>query len=391
MNRREMLKAIPAVAVAPMAASAADAPVAGDTPGLTVRMSMPENLESDFSQATTFITPTEQFFVRSHFAVPAIAESNFQLELTGQFDSPTRRSLADIKALPQVTKPITIECAGNGRVYLKPTAKGLQWQNGAVGTAEWTGPTLRTVLEAAKIKAAAKEVVLIGADKGVVADPPSPGAIAFSRSITVEKAMKDEVILAHSMNGQPLSPSHGFPLRAVVGGHYGMASVKWLTTILATDHPFDGFWQTLDYSYWEQHDGRIPSLKPITKMQPKSQIARPRFGEVITAGSVYIIRGAAWAGEAAVKSVRVSVNGGLNWQDAELIGEAVPFCWRHFRFSWTVPNTPGPATIRVKCIDDSGFGQPTERSAPLPTGRDADYRSYMIHHIIPVPVTIRGG
>ena len=325
MNRRDAIKATALAALATRAV-AQDAPRA---PGLTVRMAEPQNLESAFGDLNSVVTPNEQFFIRSHFAVPKVDPKSYRLMVEGAVENPLELTLEDIQAMPSVTMPLTLECAGNGRVFLVPASRGLQWQFGAVGNAEWTGVPLAAILEKAKAKASAVEVILVGADKGMIAgDHPSPGAIAFDRSIAIEKAKKPEVILAYKQNGEALSASHGFPLRAVIGGWYGMASVKWLSRIIVTEKPYDGFWQTFDYATYERRDGGLASLVPITAMLPKAQIARPLIGEVVPAGKAYTVRGSAWAGEAAVGKVEVSLDGGKTWIEAKLVGEAKPFCWQ---------------------------------------------------------------
>ena len=378
MNRRDAIKATALAALATRAV-AQDAPRA---PGLTVRMAEPQNLESAFGDLTSVVTPNDQFFIRSHFAVPKVDPKSYRLIVEGAVENPLELTLEDIQAMPSVTMPLTLECAGNGRVFLVPASRGLQWQFGAVGNAEWTGVPLAAILEKAKAKASAVEVILVGADKGMIAgDNPSPGAIAFDRSIAIEKAKKPEVILAYKQNGEALSISHGFPLRAVIGGWYGMASVKWLSRIVVTEKPYDGFWQTFDYATYERRDGGLATLVPITAMLPKAQIARPLIGEVVPAGKAYTVRGSAWAGEAAVGKVEVSLDGGKIWIEAKLVREAKPFCWQMWTFTWDVPNAAGPAKLLCRCTDAAGKGQPEKR--------DPDRRTYVINHLVPVEVTIR--
>ena len=172
-----------------------------------------------------------------------------------------------------------------------------QWQLGAVGTAEWTGVRLDAVLERAGIDPKATELVLEGADSGEPSKPSKPGKpITFSRSIPLERARGGDVLLAYKMNGQPLPQAHGFPVRAIVPGWYGMASVKWLARIVAVTQPYRGYFQTVDYAYWQQHDG-FPQRVPVTEMQVKSQIARPAMAEVVAKGKAYRVFGAAWAGD----------------------------------------------------------------------------------------------
>jgi DMSO/TMAO reductase YedYZ molybdopterin-dependent catalytic subunit len=375
-SRRDTLK------VAAGALLAAGTAAAQDKPGLPVRQSEPRNLESAFGDQTAFLTPNDQFFVRSHFAAPTIDATTWRLKVEGAVENPLELSLADVQAMPAVTTPVTLECAGNGRVFLAPAVRGLQWQFGAVGTAEWTGVPLAAILERAKAKPSAVEVILVGADKGAIAaDPPTPGPIPFDRSIPIEKAKRPEVLLAHAMNGEALPAAHGGPLRAVVGGWYGMASVKWLTRVVVTEKPYDGYWQTFDYSYFERRDGGLPTLKPVAAIQPKAQIARPAFGEVVPAGKPYTVRGFAWAGEQSVGKVEVSTDGGKTWAGAALEGAERPFCWRQWGFVWDVPAAKGPMKLVARCTDSAGKGQPEKR--------DPDRRTYMINHLVPVEVTVR--
>jgi DMSO/TMAO reductase YedYZ molybdopterin-dependent catalytic subunit len=378
-RRVALLAASSAAAAAALGRTAAEEPA---RPGLTVRQSEPRNLESPFAEFDTFLTPADQFFVRSHFAAPTVVPTTYRLKVEGAVENPLDLSLADLEALPVETLPLTLECAGNGRVFLVPPARGLQWQFGAVGTAEWTGTRLSSILDKAKAKSSAVEVILVGADTGAIAaDPATPGVIHFDRSLPIAKAKKPEVLIAHGMNREPLPPAHGGPVRAVVGGWYGMASVKWLSRIVVSEIPHAGYWQTFDYSYFERRSGGLPSMKAVTAIQPKAQIARPQVGEVVPAGKPYKIRGFAWAGEADVGKVEVSSDGGQSWQRAKLTGEEKPFCWRSWEFPWEAPSAPGTVKLLARCTDASGRGQPEKR--------DPDRRSYLINHLVPVEVTIR--
>jgi DMSO/TMAO reductase YedYZ molybdopterin-dependent catalytic subunit len=164
------------------------------------------------------------------------------------------------------------------------------------GNAEWSGVLLRDVLERAGINSDAREVVLEGADRGAIKEPPRPPSeINYARSVPLEKANAD-VLLAFEMNGAPLTPAHGFPLRVVVPGWFGMASVKWLQRIVVTREPFNGYYQSIDYTYWEERDG-MPTLVPLAEMRVKAQIARPHMDELVAAGQEYRVHGAAWGGE----------------------------------------------------------------------------------------------
>jgi DMSO/TMAO reductase YedYZ molybdopterin-dependent catalytic subunit len=382
LSRRDVLRAAPLLAL-PAVARATQTPAppgAPAYPGMTIRMEEPRNLEFPFSTLSDFKVPTERFFVRAHFAVPKVDLANYKLAVEGHVENPLSLTLDELKKLPQVTKSLLLECAGNGRVFLIPQGRGLQWGLGGVGNAEWTGTPLGAILERAKVRAGAAEVVLVGADTGAIAaDPQTPGPIHFDRSLPLEKAKRDEVILAHAMNGEPLPISHGAPVRAVVGGWYGMASVKWLTRIVVIDRPHVGYWQTMDYSYWERPNG-LPQLRPITVNEPKASIARPALDEVVPVGKPYRVYGAAWAGENRVAKVEISADGGKTWAAATLTGEEKPYCWRFWEWSWA-PASAGAARLIARCTDDKGRTQPDKR--------DPDRRTYMINHLVPVEVLVR--
>jgi DMSO/TMAO reductase YedYZ molybdopterin-dependent catalytic subunit len=353
-----------------------------ETPGgLIVRERNPDNLEMPFDTLDGFLTPTERFYVRNHFTAPALDARDWKLRVLGAVKRPLELSYDELLALPWRTAAVTLECAGNGRSFLEPKAKGVQWGLGAVGTAEWTGVPLSAVLERAGVKPGAVDVVLEGADRGEPKNEPKPGGpLAFARGLPLAKARGPEVLLAYKMNGAPLPPAHGRPVRAVVGGWYGMASVKWLARVIVTDRPFFGYDQTVDYAVWDRRDGP-PSLVPITEIEVKASIARPSAGEVVAGGKDYTVRGAAWAGSADVTKVEVSTDGGATWEAARLTGDAVPLAWRLWEYSWKAPR-PGKHVLMARATDSRGRTQPMRR--------DPDRRSYMINHVIPTPVEARG-
>jgi DMSO/TMAO reductase YedYZ molybdopterin-dependent catalytic subunit len=241
---------------------------------------------------------------------------------------------------------------------------------------------LAAVLKRAGVKPGAIEVVLEGADSGEIKkEPQSPGKIQFARSLPLAKALMPEVILAHSMNGQPLSRSHGFPVRAIVPGWYGMASVKWLTRIVVTDQMFHGYFQTSDYTFWEQRDELPIQLLPVTEVEVKAQIARPVLHEVVRANSVYRMHGAAWTGESEVTQVEVSTDGGSAWEQAQLLGAPTPYAWRLWEHYWRTPPQPGTCTVMARATDARGNVQPMQR--------DSHRGSYIISHIQPIEVEVR--
>src|SRR6202022_4152579 len=264
--------------------------------GLIIRQTDPNNLEMPFDQLGDFITPSELFYIRSHFPTPELDPVAYRLSIRGAVRNELSLSYADIRAMPSRTCVATLECAGNGRVYLVPPAPGAQWELGAVGNAEWTGVPLSVLLERAGLVDEVCELVLEGADRGVQKEERKPpGAISYARSIPRKRAMEPDVLIAYSMNGQDLTLDHGYPLRAIVPGHYGMASVKWLTDIIATTQPFQGYWQTSDYGYWDDSHG-TPVRRPLAEMKLKAQIARPRVYETLETGPSYTFFGAAGGG-----------------------------------------------------------------------------------------------
>jgi DMSO/TMAO reductase YedYZ molybdopterin-dependent catalytic subunit len=347
---------------------------------LIVRERHPDNMESDFSSLSGVITPVERFFVRSHFPVPHVERDRCALQVVGAVDTPLHLSFEDILALPAVTLTATLECAGNTRASLDPPVRGVQWKAGAVGTATWTGVPLAYVLEQAGIQPGAVEVVLEGADEGMVLEPPCPReAICYARGLPRDKAMRPEVLLAYGMNGKDLTPEHGYPLRAVVPGWYGMASVKWLHRIVVLDRPFGGYFQTVDYAYWERRDGLMQRL-PLAEMQVKAQIARPQQGETVRCNTTYRMTGAAWCGESTIRKVEVSTDGGSSFAEATLQGQAEPYTWSLWTYDWQTPAEPGPFKLVARATTADGVTQPA--------GRDPHREGYMINHLCPVEVWV---
>ena len=356
--------------------------------GRIVRSESPLNLEMPFSSLNSFLTPTKSFYVRTHFPIPAIDRNAWWLQVEGEVEKPFGINYEQLTALESVTVPVTLECAGNNRNFLEPKAKGVQWRLGAVGTAEWTGVRLSSLLDRAMPKANACEVVLEGSDGGMLEDPKSPpGELKFARSIPLEKGRRD-VLLVYKMNGADLLPEHGFPVRAIVPGWYAMASVKWLQRIIVTDRPFTGYYQTIDYAYWKKTDygywqrgEQIAELTPITEMQIKAEIARPAEGETVPAKTSVHISGAAWACDAEITKVEVSTDGGVTWNEANLLGESNSNAWRLWEFNWKTPSSPGAQTLIARATDSLGRTQPVDR--------DPNRGTYMIDHLLPIQIEVR--
>jgi DMSO/TMAO reductase YedYZ molybdopterin-dependent catalytic subunit len=176
-----------------------------------------------------------------------------------------------------------------------------------------------------------------------------------------------------------LPAAHGGPLRAVVGGWYGMAAVKWLTRIVVTDKPHDGYWQTFDYSYFTRA-GDLPTVAAVTRMQPKAVLTNPTEGGEVNAGEEIPVTGLAWSGESAATWIEFSDDGGTSWNKVELDAKADPFVWQPWALKWT-PKRKGAVKLLTRCTDTAGATQPDKR--------DIDRRSYMINHLVPVEVTVK--
>ncbi|MGC4046744.1 MAG: sulfite oxidase [Armatimonas sp.] len=350
-------------------------------PGLIVREKRPENLEFPFGSLSSLVTPNDRFYVRSHFAVPQMDRNSWRLVVEGAVKERLELTYEELVKMTPRTLPATLECAGNSRVFLSPTANGVQWQLGAVSNAEWTGVPLQAVLQRAGVLPGAVEVILEGADTGEIKNPPKPaGMIHYSRSLPLERANRPEVLLAYRMNGQELPLSHGFPVRAIVPGWYGMASVKWLTRLIVVDKPYHGHFQTIDYAIWETTHG-VKSRIPVTEIQVKAEIARPEMQESIAAGSTYRISGAAWTGDSEIAKVEVSTDEGKTWEVARLLGASARYAWRLWEYSWKVPTQSGRYTLMARATDAKGNTQPMERQP--------DRENYMINHVLPIEVNVR--
>ncbi len=374
LSRRDLLRTAPAAALAgstglpPMLTAHASEP-------MIVRQREPRNLETPL--ADLFSPDTEKFYVRNHFPIPTVDAKRHKIVIEGLVENRLELSLDELKKMNAVTHEVVLECAGNGRVFLVPPAKGTQWSHGGVGQAKWTGVPLGALLERAKVKAGAVDVVLAGADKGAPSE--APGTIHFDRSIPLAKAKADETLIVWEMNGQPLPTEHGGPVRAIVGGWYGMASVKWLTRIVVIDKPHNGFFQTIDYAYWSRDKQGLPHLTPLTAIQPKAVIVSPAPGDQLKAGQEVTIKGFAWAGENAAAKVDISSDGGKNWIAAKL-GKSEPYKAASFTAAFT-PKAIGPLELVARCTDDKGNAQPLKR--------DTDRRNYMINHLVPVALTVK--
>jgi DMSO/TMAO reductase YedYZ molybdopterin-dependent catalytic subunit len=287
--------------------------------------------------------------VRNHFRAPTIDAERWRLEVGGLVDRPLALSLRELSRLPTETRVVTLECAGNGRYALTPPVDGEPWRLGAVSTAEWTGVRLTEILDRVGVLPASTEVVFRGADHGRVDARTTP--VHFERSLRIDTARGTEALLAYAMNGEPLPLQHGYPVRLVVPSWYGVASVKWLTTIELVDHPFNGYFQA--DKYWYETD-EAPR-EPVTLQRVRAVITDPSDSEQLQPGPT-TVRGVAWSGAAPIARVEVSINNG-SWQQARLVGDRQPHRWQWWELL-THFAEPGQSSIRARATDLAGRTQP---------------------------------
>jgi len=304
----------------------------------TFRQAAQSNTPSQ--SAKELITSNVDFFVRNHFSAPKISDEEWRLEIGGLISKPLKLSYSDLLLMPSVRRVSTLECAGN--------ATG----GAGVGTADWSGLPLGELLQRAGLKPGATTIVFHGADSGEGENVP-PGT-HFARAIPLEKAMEPATLLAYEMNGEPLPAEHGFPVRALVPGWYGMDSVKWLTRIEILDQPFKGYFQEEKYVASGAHG----VSRPLTLIKVNAKFLRPSEGEEIR-GKTYRVEGVAWAGERKIARVEVRVGGGA-WQAASLAAAPAALIWTPWSYEWQVPSS-GRYALEVRATDEDGRTQPEVR------------------------------
>jgi sulfane dehydrogenase subunit SoxC len=300
------------------------------------------------------ITPAGLHYLLIHYDIPAVDPADFVLEIGGAVERPLALSLDDLQGRERVALPVTFECAGNGRALLEPRPVSQPWLTEAVGTAEWAGAALGPLLEEAGVGPGAVEALFTGLDRGVEGGE----AQAYERALPVSEAFGG--LLAYEMNGVPLPPQHGFPLRLVVPGWYGMQNVKWLTRITLLEEPFQGYQNAVGYRMYDV-DGN-PG-EPVTRMLPRSLTLPPGIPDFMTRERVLepgpvTLQGRAWSGFAPVERVEVSTDGGASFADAELdepIGEAA---WVGWHFRWDAE--PGSHVVSSRATDAAGNVQPLD-------------------------------
>jgi sulfite oxidase len=361
ISRRDFLinssaAALAVAAVPPLLAGAADSSLA--IPGkedMIVRSYRFFDLETPVEYFNTWLTPAEHFFVRNHMHEPsAIDPATWKVTIGGEVEKPYELSLAELSKLESHSVVNTLECAGNGRAFQRPKVPGVQWQKGGVSTGRFAGPRLRDLLDRAGVKPTGKHVMFRGLDEVPGKVPP------FVRSIPIEKALNDDTLIATHLNGAPLPKHNGFPARALTPGWIGAASCKWLTEIKVLDKEFEGNFMSPGYRMPNQPVKPGEAVKPedthpAAALNVKSAIASPADGSSVH--SHLQIQGVAWAGEADVTKVEISVDGGSSWLPAQLGKDKARFAWRMFSLQWKAPN-PGDYVIMSRATDSQGRTQP---------------------------------
>lgn len=302
------------------------------------------------------VTPPGLHYLLTHYDIPAVEAASHRLTVGGHVERELTLSLDDLRRRPQVTLPVTFECAGNGRALFEPRPVSQPWILEAVGTGEWTGTPLRGVLEEAGVRSGAVDVLFTGSDRGVEGEVEQ----TYERAVPVDESMREEVLLVHSMNGQPLLPQHGAPLRLVVPGWYGMTNVKWLTAISVLDQPYDGYQNARSYRFRTDPDERG---ELISRMHPRALMLPPGIPEfmsrtrVVDAGAVRL-QGRAWSGLGDIVRVEVSTDGGSIWNDALLEAPVSTWAWRGWTYDWNAES--GEHVLCCRATDSTGETQPLE-------------------------------
>jgi DMSO/TMAO reductase YedYZ molybdopterin-dependent catalytic subunit len=320
------------------------------------------------------ITPAGLHYLLIHYDIPAVDAAVFRLEVTGAVETKLSLSLDELRERPRTSMPVTFECAGNGRALLRPRPLNQPWLTEAVGTAEWGGTPLVPLLEEAGVRPTAIEALFTGLDRGV-----EGGTLqAYERSLALPDTR--DALLVYEMNGAPLPPQHGFPLRLVVPGWYGMANVKWLARVTLLEEPFDGYQNAVAYRMYGA-DG-VPG-DAVTRMLPRSLTVPPGVPDFtsrerhLEPGPV-TVTGRAWSGSGPIERVDVSVDGGATFAAAELDDPLGPAAWRGWSFDWDAAR--GEHVLCSRATDSAGNSQPL--SPPW------NLKGYANNAVERIPVTV---
>jgi DMSO/TMAO reductase YedYZ molybdopterin-dependent catalytic subunit len=300
------------------------------------------------------LTPVGLHYLLVHYDIPAIDPAGWRLTVDGAVGRRLELDLDALRALPRRTVRVTLECAGNGRARLHPRPVSQPWLTEAVGTAEWTGTPLKSLLAEAGPGDGAVDVVFTGADHGIERGVEQD----YQRALPIGEAMSDDVILAYEMNGAPLPPQHGYPLRLVVPGWYGMTQVKWLCAVTVSTETFTGFQNAVAYRLKQDSDDEG---EPVTRIRPRALMVPPGYPDFMSrnrfvrAGEHELV-GRAWSGYAPVDRVEVSTDGARTWQPAHVEPAPERWAWSRWTYRWSAQ--PGVHELMARAYDGAGNAQP---------------------------------
>ncbi|MGG1572492.1 sulfite oxidase [Fictibacillus sp. NRS-1165] len=320
-------------------------------PYLTTKSLVPENQETPIQFSNNDIVHPKLFYRRNHFTYPNF--TFYFLTVEGLVHTSKAFSLQDIYSFPSKNVKAVLECSGNKRGLFQPKVFGEQWGKGAISQGIWKGVSLRILLQHTGLLNTAKEIVFEGHDFGE--RPDSNRIVHFSRSLPIEIALDPDTIIAYQYNSRPIPFKHGFPLRLIVPGWYGMASVKWIKKITVIDRAFKGPFQAKDYIYYPNKENEKGKF-PVTNINVNSTIQFPREMQLLHKG-IYEIKGIAWTGKGSIEKVEISFDEGHTWEPCQL--DAIPqkYAWVSWNYKWNAAND-GEYAIRSKATDTYGNVQP---------------------------------
>jgi sulfoxide reductase catalytic subunit YedY len=350
---------------------------------LILLTSRPPQLETPLAYFKELVTPNDALFVRWHLAnIPtSIDLAQWKLRISGNIEKEIEFSMDDLKSkFDAVTYTAVIQCSGNGRSFFDPKIPGGQWKNGAMGNTTWTGARLKDILNAAGIKAGSQDVTFNGLDSGTLPTVPD-----FVKSLPVDKALEEDILVAYEMNGRPLLMLNGFPARLIVPGWYATYWVKALSEIAVTAKPFNEFWMNPAYRIPDTPCGCVPpgskpqKTVPVARMTTRSLIIEPVEGAKLKLNKPAEIRGIAFSGGYGIKDVIVSIDGGRTWSKAQLGKDLGKYSWIQFSHAWK-PAKRGNYTLMAKATNSIGESQPFE-GLWNPAG-------YLWNKVEPVAITV---
>ncbi len=365
----------------PVALAQGTSSLSQQKPGLTVLNDRPVNMETPPHLLDDAVTPAARMFVRNNGLPPASVDAHsWNVRVDGEVETPLDLSIDDLKTqFETVSLQLQIECAGNGRRFMKPAARGNQWSFGAISCATWTGVRLRDVLDRAGLKENALYTAHYGADTHLSGDPAKH---PISRGVPIAKAMEPHTLIAFAVNGDDMPPLNGHPLRLVTPGWPGSCSQKWLTRIEVRDQIHDGAKMT-GQSYRVPrapvHPGASVAdedMAIIESLPVKSLITAPQTGIRVSTGDTIEVRGHAWAGDLDVAALDISIDFGASWSPADLSAPTNKYAWQHWRSEIRLPEA-GYYEIWARARDAEGHMQP-----PIPPGwNPRGYLNNMQHRI----------